>query len=291
MRRSVSWLAMLTLSLQAVCAVGQTPCCENLSAIERMPVASSFTLPAPFIVESDSAFRSNGYVAPPPRRGLVVHGHFYDDYAGDRDWLSPQVERAARERCGTGLRLPPPAENSDGKRIVSHFWIVRSGNEQVQFSYRPTYTGEDACVARTGYKLDVGRALLDKAMVTQFNRLENGYWHASTFPRDGSYSLPSLIEPTDHFALESKKLAKHSYRPEASLGVKQLCFYTGNSLDRAFHCHLDQPGPWRGLILSGHFEHTATTDSGMQVDQIALDAWIDSRLFEWDRDVSIANLD
>ena len=241
-----------------------------------------FRPPAPWKIE-DTSYGDRPLL---PRRGLVLHAVEYE--WGTPQWATPDLADQAARECGAQLVLPsaptePGAEPE--MAVVEHeVWLLFSGVEALELERYPVLTALDGCTAVVGHRSRKTRMLFSGDLVTKFSFADRDSPRVESIPAGEWRDSPFL--PIADLAELRQRYGERVYRPESSsYPDKVVCIYTGNSLDRSTQCHLDEPGRWRGLLLSRHFEHTATAYSGVRVKQYWLDAWIDGDLFVWDAEI------
>lgn len=249
-----------------------------------------YSLSAPLALQPDSEYIRDEPQPPAPRRGLVIHGYVYDAMS-EPDWVSAEQSSRAL-KCGDKLRLPDLTvrSRSPGEPLTAEFWLIHSAPEALFISRHMELTVTKDCAAKPSYSLKLSRLLFNAGQVTALS-WENDRWSApETLPTDGRYSYPGdKFLPVDDLASLRKRYRKTTYREALSAlpSVKTLCFGTGNMIDTSQQCHLDMPGPYRGLRVSSYMFHTMTYDRGMRVDFLDTNAIIDGRLFEWDREIGL----
>jgi hypothetical protein len=250
-----------------------------------------YRLPAPLIVDPVANYGSadGKEAAPAPRRGVALQGYRYDAHNGP-DWTTVELAQQAT-KCGDRLKLPPEIyHDADlSQPVVERFWLVHAPPEALYITRRTTLTALDDCVATVGYSLEIDRLLFNAGHVTELS-WQNGKWGApQTRPIKGFSYGGSRFLPVGDLAFLQKRYRKTTFRqPLPTLpGTKTICFGVGSSIDTISDCHLDEPGPYRGLLLSRTMFHTETYEEGVIVDFLKTGTLIDGRLFEWDREISL----
>lgn len=248
-----------------------------------------YTLPAPLMIDAEAHY--SGDVAPPaPRRGLVVHGYYYDAYYGEA-WATAELAEQA-EQCGDALQLPETTDQPDraDQPVIYDFWLVHAPPEALYIVRHKRLTGLANCVATAGYHLEISRLILAGDRVTEIG-FEDGQWgRPQTLPANAgfTYAADRFLKPVKLDALRKRyRTMPTPPHHRKHFGPNVVCFDTSGGMIGSGECRLDEPGRWQGILLNRHTFHTSNHDDGTQVEFIDTDALIDGRLFEWDRAISL----
>jgi hypothetical protein len=249
-----------------------------------------YRLPESLTVDPIASYGETGDSDPAPRRGIVLQGYRYDAHEGP-DWKTVEMAKQA-EQCGERLKLPSSIYHSGDpdQPVVANFWLLHTPPEALVITRHATLILLEDCIASVNYSLEVDRLFFNANHVTEFNWRGGKWGTPATLPTKGYSHAASPFLPADNLDSLKKRYRNTAYRrPQAGLpDVRTICFGVGSSIDSIQQCHLDEPGPYRGLLLSRTMFHTSTYDRGLIVEQLKTDVLIDGRLFEWDREISLA---
>lgn len=128
-------------------------------------------------------------------------------------------------------------------------------------------------------------------MVTEFSHI-NGQWTAqSTLPATGGFGFAGdrfLVRRDMGKLSATQRRVKARPADQRRLKQPEICVRDNGGLIYSIRCRLNLPGPWNGLLLFSYSFHTSSHDEGTVVEYLDTNALIDGRLFEWDREISLA---
>ncbi|WP_162789544.1 hypothetical protein [Altererythrobacter sp. ZODW24] len=242
-------------------------------------------------LESDDTYSSSDdYLPPAPVSGLYLHGYFADDrfYIADGEIVLPPSKR-----CETTVRMSDPRNfpPTMPDQTNSEFWLFRSGNQGLYLLHRWTIFRAKDCEIQTKRDFEIHRFTFFNGQVTFLEFAGSSAFdiRSRTLNSDESYPIPKRfveIDPSDY--LETRKqYGKRGHKNTVTdKNIPMHCFHTGITFHFSTNCYIRQRGPWRGLQTTSW---SASDDGGNYSEsglvELNLDASIDGRLFEWDREL------
>ncbi len=255
--------------------------------------SESYQLPAPWHVASDQHHRSHvDYEPPAPRRGLVLQGYRYDRMRRSI-WASQDLRRRAEDECEGRVTFPAlPSHESDRPRrdrdTISEFWLIISLPETLLIERKPRIVAVEDCEAQYGYEMSITRSFQVEDLITIRSEDSNRTW-LRTRPIDEELARAThgFLPVTSLRELRERNSGKSLGTERNSAGIRVECFNRSQYFDFRIDCHLAERGRFAGLLLRSEQFHTASIDDGIIVTDLHLNTWIDGRLFEWDREISL----
>lgn len=257
-------------------------------------------LPSSLSLEGDEEYRWKAdYVPPQPVKGYFVHGYAY---GWDSAFAGQFIENySVKRKACPEKRLPTAGEQNWGgleefgdPKPDQEFWFFRTGSESLYIGRRWVPSALEDCKLIYATKIDMYRSvqISDRITVSQF---EDGkikhVW--TTGLRDPYFGLGvmkalALPNPAAVRSLRDRAAQKGTLKRSKFDGVNQLCWSYWEHFWGGSRCVITQRGVALGLLSSASSEEDTGPSSYLHLKRLSTDALLDGRLFEWDREITLA---
>lgn len=245
-------------------------------------------------LESDEDYSySSEYRAPPPVKGLALHGYFADDSFDANDG---KITLGPSKNCTETVTLDDPRGLADGfpQRTTTEFWYYRSGDQGLYLSRNWRFELSDSCKVTMRVETEIVRLSLFNGRAS-FVAIANGgepVLSTEMLDDDTLYPMPTHFVVIHARRLNERNRAEAKRRSEGRFNetrLRQTCFDSSISFLFSNSCYLSETGRWRGLLTATHSEDDADgAYSEYRLVDLDPEARIDGRLFEWDRKIALS---
>lgn len=230
---------------------------------------------------------------PPPVKGLALHGYTASNgYPIENGILS----LPGNARCKDGVKLPDPralpANAPSG--TDSEFWFYRSGNEGLYVSRTWLFGVSEGCNATVKVVTEVINLSIFKGRARFITKETDEAPRPSTeaIAEQAGYPIPAaFVDINDRELRSYRQHHEKSQTVDRSLktGRREACFDTSAAFALSSRCFLIEAGPWQGMTTYSDSQD----DDGSNLSETGLfeldpNAWIDGRLFEWGRKITLS---
>lgn len=246
-------------------------------------------------MESDDDYSYYADYQPPrPVKGLVLHGYFADDSISVEDG---QIILPPGNGCQRSIRLADPRHLPAGMpaRTVAEFWFYRSGDQGLYLSRHWRFDVSNHCEGNTHVEAKIIHLSLFNG-TSRFIEVKDGEVpkiSAESLSEQGFYPIPEQLVVIDDRRMNARPRAGANRRRDdyiENTNLRRACFDDSETFSFATTCFLTERGPWHGLLLRADMQEddgSAYSDYG--VSEVQPKAWIDGRLFQWDRRIMLAD--
>ncbi|WP_313801642.1 hypothetical protein [Sphingobium sp.] len=280
-----SWIKQLTCALCAFLAFPN----DALSAKSAAPLSLSPI----WRMESDEDYSYQAdYKRPDPIKGLAVHGYFADDSLNVRD---ARVSLPTSAECREPVTLPDPRHLPDylPGRTHTEFWFYRSGDQGLYLSRTWRVERSARCDVTAMVETKIVHMSLFNGMA-RFIKIDNGaepVISTDTIAEGELYPIPAHFVAIDRQLLRKgpNTVSRRTDDRLENTPFRRTCFDTSFAFFFSNSCVLNEAGPWQGLLISADSEaDDGTSYSEYRLLDLNPQAWIDGRLFQWDRKIMLA---
>lgn len=272
-------------------------------SVEAQAEQPYFTLPDSLQMETDEEYGSwEGYEPLEPLSGSYIYGHRTGLVSVSKQLDAKKIDK----QCGNGVRIIGNDQQAgldwEGPDTLawpkSEFWLYRHDGNVIYISRWMVATGISGCTLELTPKFKVIRGFIIGNRLMSSRSGLRGEIRFQTELLDGSFSteIPShlLRDATDGVKFTKRfgwrRVDPKNLEDKSSLGsLSDKCFGNG-SLDTFIQCYISTRGP-----LYGHrsymqsYQHSPQSVWSEKVQVAEPNALLDSRIFEWDRKLSLSN--
>lgn len=267
----------------------------------------AISLPGALALEPDSEFEPWEDFEPlKPVRGQYVAG-----YTSGRPRFAKELAPQAKDaKCNSTYRIAGQVRTNGEDELFEwpreRFWFYRHKNQALYIEhYQEAFRLTD-CELVLRPAVSVVRGIFLQDRLQTFELIDRSWRLTETLPTDGYFStrIPrSLLRETLPKSIDLRSHSKDEVlrEPRGKPLIKNLserCFQRSDGLDFSTTCYISKPGPLFGRVsfstYSLHINSSLWYDDSFFVEafETALEnTKIDGRLFEWDREISLAITD